>query len=149
MTTFYARKISKTSGGGGMLIGSSSADQETLDKLPANVDLRIDAKAPRDGGYHRFYWALLGKIQQNLPESVNLDLEALHSVVKMGAGCTYPVRLPDGTFYELPRSISFSKMDETEFREFMDRAIAFIVTSLIPGMDREVLELEVYDFLAR
>jgi hypothetical protein len=38
------------------------------------------------------------------------------------------------------RSISFAKMDEASSRQFFDKAVAFIVADLLPGIDKADLE---------
>ena len=121
------------------LVPVDALSAEALAKVPEHATARVEASIPRNGAYHRLYWRMLLVIRQNLPHDVALDLDALHQVVKLGAGCKHVVKLPNGAFYELPGSIAFDRMDETAFREFMDNAIKFITSDLIPGMDSEVL----------
>lgn len=130
------------------LVPMDALSLEALQKIPEGATARVEASVPRNKQYHRFYWAMLGTIKRNLPEGVTLDLDALHQVVKLGAGCKHIVKLPNGAFYELPGSIAFDRMDETAFRQFMDNAIKFVVSDLVPGMDSEVLENELYNLLA-
>ena len=154
MTELWCRKVGARlaipgTPAAAVLAPCDGLSEETLSKLPEGVTLRVQASQPRNARFHRFYWALLKKISDNLPEGVNLDVEALHDVVKMGAGFTRVIKIPPDTFYELPRSIKFTELDETGFREFMDRAVPFITTKLCPGWDSETLMNEVYDFLAK
>ena len=128
------------------LVGAGPEDQERIGKA-SDKALQTSIKAPRDQGRHRYYWALLGKVRENLPEPYDMSLETLHDVVKMGAGCTRVVRLPNNVLYELPGSIAFGAMEEGEFREFMDRALAYIVRDLVPGMDSAALENEVLEMM--
>ena len=129
-----------------VLVGADPEGCAAIAKAPDRA-LQTSIKAPRDQGRHRFYWALLGTVRENLPEPYDMSLETLHDVVKMGAGHTRVVRLPNNVLYELPGSIAFGSMDETQFREFMDRALAYIVRELIPGMDSTALQEEVWEML--
>ena len=121
------------------LVPADSVSAELIQKVPECVTSRVRATVPRNGAYHRLYWKMLHTIHKSLPHGVDLDLDALHQVVKLGAGCKHIVKLPNGAFYELPGSIAFDRMDETTFRAFMDNAIKFITSDLIPGLDSDVL----------
>lgn len=85
-----------------------------------------DVKVARNVGFHRKYWALLNAAWSLLPERTSngfRSLEGFRSYVIVAAGfyeLYFNPRLKE--FVEVPRSISFEKMDEVEFSELYDRS---------------------------
>ena len=48
---------------------------------------------------------------------------------------------------EIPLSISFAKMDQTEFESFYERAMDFLIAEVLPGIDSADLEREVQEII--
>ena len=47
------------------------------------------------------------------------------------------------------KSISFAKMDQTEFEQFYDRAVTIIINKYLCGVNRQQLLQEVEEFIGR
>ena len=56
--------------------------------------------------------------------------------------------MKDGNVAYIPKSIAFASMDQTAFNDFWDKAVTFIVTKVIPGMNRDALETEILSMVA-
>lgn len=105
----------------------------------------IEITRPRNLGSHRLLWAIIGLVWQNVEGYPSR--EALMDVVKIGCGHVEPLTLPDGSVWMRPKSISFAAQDEDGFKQFLDRALTFITTRLLPGLDRQDLLNEVDQIL--
>jgi hypothetical protein len=57
------------------------------------------------------------------------------------------IQLRDGTAFAVPKSMAFTKMDPATFSKFMDEALTFLTTEVIPGLNREDLMREVEEML--
>lgn len=120
--------------------------EEALRRMPANALVMVKVKRPRNIQHHRKLFTLLNIVVEN--QEHYQTTEHLLAVLKVVAGhCdTYP--MADGNTAFVPRSISFASMDQTEFEEFYDKAVKFIVTKVIPGLKREDLEREVLEMIS-
>lgn len=107
---------------------------------PGDV-IEVDVVRPRSQQFHKLFFALLKIVSDNID---NCSVDNLLDVIKLGTGHTKIVELPDGGFYTIPKSISFSAMDEAEFSMFFTKAVDFIIKELVP-VDREALLHEVYE----
>ena len=107
-------------------IASENSDKYNGDPISLLDDIKVvtgrcDAKlAPT---HHKKWNRLLRRLKPVL-EGVGLSMPTLLMVVK-------------------PHSISFEKMDQSEFEPFYEDAVQFVVREVLPGVNREDLELEV------
>ncbi len=53
----------------------------------------------------------------------------------------------DGKVAYLPKSISFAKMDQTEFDQFFDRTVELVCKHFLPGVRDEDLRREVLEMV--
>lgn len=101
-------------------------DYDLKKRLKVGQTYVADVKVARNVGFHRKYWALLNAAWSLLPERTSngfRSLEGFRSYVIVAAGfyeLYFNPRLKE--FVEVPRSISFEKMDEVEFSELYDRS---------------------------
>lgn len=101
-------------------------DYDLKKRLKIGQSYVADVKVARNVGFHRKYWALLNAAWSLLPERTSngfRSLEGFRSYVIVAAGfyeLYFNPRLKE--FVEVPRSISFEKMDEVEFSELYDRS---------------------------
>lgn len=118
---------------------------EILKGIPNDAILKVTVKRPRNVRQHRLYWALVTLLHEN--QSRYATPEELSDVIKCAVGhCTVVVKT-DGTEIRIPKSISFSKMDQDSFRVFFDRVIELAVTRIIPGLSRDDLRREVLEMV--
>lgn len=130
----------------GALRPVDDAGQETLRSYGNGAVVMVEAKKPRNGKRHRLFWGLMSTVHQNLPESIAErypTVETLVSAFKMLAGVREQRWLPDGTVYFVPGSISYAKMDDAEFGQFLDRSITIITTHFLPGVRDADLRREI------
>ena len=96
----------------------------------------------RSGPQHRLFFALLKKVFDNQTECKTMDV--LLAVIKLGTGHAEVMKTAQGFYFSVPKSISFSKMDRDAFEKFFRRAVDFVVSDILPGIDKSALTAEVY-----
>lgn len=90
--------------------------------VPFGKSLRCEVKQPRSAGRHKLYWALCARIAGG----IGRQSEEVSDLLKIACGhCTTIKSKTMGTI-KLPKSIAWHKMDETEFRDFFERAVQVI-----------------------
>ena len=111
------------------LSAEGEAARELLAAIPLGATVVVDITRPRNPRFHRLYWALC----QTIAESVGARAEAVSDVIKLRSG-HFTVIQTKSERIQVPRSISFAKMKEPEFRTFFQNACVFICEELLPGM---------------
>lgn len=125
----------------GHLTPVDEAGEDALRKLRFGDTVMIEVKKPRNGQHHRLYWALVSMVWQN--QERYETTEQLHNALKLSAGIYETITMPNGNEYRVPGSISFDKMDQTEFSAFYDRVCDLIAEHFLPGVTSEQLKREV------
>lgn len=120
--------------------------EQAIADIPQNELVRVTIKRPRNVQHHRKFWALVAAIFPH--QSLYPTEEALLAAMKVALGFGSQVTLPDKRIIVIPGSISFAKMDQKAFDQFYERAVALIVSKILPNVDRKDLEREVADILA-
>ena len=105
--------------------GLTPADQATREawqRVKVGALCQVDVRRPRNVHRHRLYWAMCQHVADALG---NVTAENVSDVLKIETG---HCRILRGKTQEwrVPQSISFDKMDEDDFRAFLDRAVAVI-----------------------
>ncbi len=118
---------------------ADAASEESLALLPLNKSMRVRITMDRSGPHHRKWRALLSVVAK----ATDKDPDYLAAMVKIGAGYVDPVVMADGRMAYIPQSTAFGKMDQTTFSIFYDKALDFIVASILPGVDLGDLQTEV------
>ena len=106
----------------GHLVGTTSADAEDLCELIGGV-YRCVLTEPSNGkiSKQRLFWKVCSVIAENHAGGFHKD-EVAH-ILKIEAGHCRPVRLDDGTYYRVAKSVSLNKMTDAGFSDFLDRAL--------------------------
>lgn len=125
----------------GALRPADRVAEEAFAKVKPGEVVRVEMKRPRNAKHHRKYWALLALVVDNLDQSVSV--ETLHDWMKLKVGCVRLLRTKSG-LVELPGSISFEKMDQSQFEEFYEKALQYVLTEILPGVGKKELEEEVF-----
>jgi hypothetical protein len=128
----------------GSLCPADDEAKEALSSIRDGEQIRADVRRLRNLRFHRLFFGLLNLVQANTNYR---SVDELLAVVKLGIGHVELVVTPDGDALWLPKSISFAKMDDLEFRRFWNRALDYILQKIIPGTNRADLEQEVYAML--
>ena len=103
--------------------------------------IEVDVVRPRSQQHHRLFFAMLKIVNDNRDGG---SVDELLDIIKIGAGHTYVVELPGGFLYRVPKSVSFAKMDQDQFSAFFNSAVDYIVSDILPGIDKAALTAEIY-----
>lgn len=106
------------------LVPEMLMDADAIERMPANERIKVDLRTGRQPKRLRYYWKLLGKLVK--ATDCAPSAEALHEVVKLELGYVIHVRISGGIKAAIPGSIAFDRMTESEFTEFLDRAVEWI-----------------------
>ncbi|RAU21100.1 hypothetical protein CU669_15210 [Paramagnetospirillum kuznetsovii] len=117
---------------------------EILSRYKVGDMVTAEVKKPRNLAHHRLYWELCRIVAANMPGDHSAEI--VSDVIKIRAGHCAVVATVKGEVFS-PKSISFATMDQHQFREFFDRALAVVVNDILPGVDSAALEAEVQSIL--
>jgi len=126
----------------GKIIPEYNSDYDKLAKLRNNETYRIEIKQPRNIAFHRKFFALVNMVYENQDLFNNPD--ELRYFLIMKAGYYKRVSTPTGEMF-LPLSISFAKMDETEFSELYSRVLDVVCKFL--DITKEDIQLEIVNYM--
>ena len=120
-------------------------DYEEKRKLEIGKDYLAEIKVPRNINFHRLYfslmrcaWDLQSEARQRELWKDNID--NFRKTVQMTAGhvdVVYSTKLKD--FVEIPKSINFGSMDETEFKDLYEKVRHVLFTVFLKGIITEEL----------
>ena len=131
----------------GTLRPAEPAAEEVLARIKHDDIVRVEIKKPRNLLHHRKFWALMNLVFENQDHYRSAD--EVCTAFKFATGHYDEQRyvIKGETYlHRVPRSISFAKMSQDEFANFYERAIQFLITEVIPGLDRADLERELMEF---
>jgi hypothetical protein len=110
-----------------------NSDHELAKKIPLNEPIIYEWKKPRNLKFHKKFFALLNLVFENQEQYNNLD--HLKKDLTISAGY-YDLRLNiEGIEIREAKSISFAKMNDTEFSDYYNRIIDVVVKWL--GIDKD------------
>ncbi len=118
---------------------NSQAD-DVLAKIKLGDVAAVEVRKPRNLGHHRLYWALCTLVADNMDGDYSAEI--VSDVLKIRAGHVTAVKTAKGEIF-LPKSISFSALDQIAFNDFFDRVLRVVVSDILPGLDSEILRAEV------
>lgn len=139
MTTLLCRKRL------GALRPADRDAEDTLRKLPADQDLRVEVRRLRRPQQHRLYWALVKIVWEH--QERYATREQLHQALKVAVGYYDEITKSDGQVIAVPHSIAFGNMPQESFEEFFDAVIRFVVTKILPGTDDAELRRELEEMV--
>jgi len=96
------------------------AEQLALANNGAEFDLVLRSK--RSEPHHKLYWSILGRACKATGKWPNSD--KLHRELKMACGYFQTVVSEFGGIYYFPDTIAMNKMNQQEFNEFFEAAMA-------------------------
>lgn len=116
------------------LDGFAPANDEGQDyfaSLKTGQIVELKATKVRNGQYHRLFFAMLKLISENSNPHIS-EAAALH-FAKMATGTGEFVTDSRGRDVFIPGSISFARMDQTAFKDFVQTAIPPLVGRFMVG----------------
>jgi hypothetical protein len=108
-----------------VFVPSCDHDAEKLEVIKNGEYINCKTKKQRNGAYHRKYFALLNHVFHN--QEKYDAFEAFRAEVTMRAGYFEEHKHLSGQVSYSPKSISFEKMDEIEFRDLFSKTIDVII----------------------
>lgn len=140
------------------LRGSTDGDQEKLVTVPMATDFKIVVTVPRNLGYHKMFFSMLrvafDYMEEDTRERFGIHTqEELLNRLKLDLGLydltilvTDAPGLPAGTAVCRPRSISFARMDDVEFKAFFKSCIGVIIGKYLPAQnERSLMDILRFD----
>ena len=120
---------------------NSDHDKLKESKLKLGEIYEVEIKKKRNYQFHKKYFALLNLCFEN--QEVFESIEDLRYFLTMKAGYYKQVDTGNGTMF-IPKSISFSSMDEIEFEQLYQNTITVICKFI--GIEKEDLLNEILNF---
>ena len=132
------------------LVPIYDSDYDEKKKLHEGETVMCSIRKPRNYEFHKKFFALVRLTFENLPERLVRMLsvrneEDMLTVFKLDLGL-FSTSWHCGRNVVKLDSISFAKMDETEFQKFYDRCIDLVLSSYLRGTDKQSLIEEVERF---
>ena len=129
------------------LIPMYDSDLDEKHRLRIGDNVLCTIKRPRNYEFHKKYFALLRLTVANLPHLIQQQMqifteEDLLDCLKIDLGL-FTTRWHGGRQIVKTGSISFAKMDNTEFEKFFSRSVDAILRIYLRGTDRQALIEEV------
>lgn len=118
-------------------------DYEEKRKLKIGEVYYCEIKKPRNYMFHCKFFALIKLGHENT--RLDLPEDAYRAYVVMKAGFADVFELPNGKKMALPKSISFSNMDEDEFQKVYHAVLSIIKKDI--GVDNDVIEKELQNYM--
>ena len=120
------------------LVADDDAAKEALTGIQPGALVMCDVSRPRNIKLLRLYW----KLASTVGDAVGVHRDAVSDVIKLRTGHYRTVKTASGLHY-FPKSISFAKMDEGQFRKFFDEACATVCREFVPHMSPSALRDEI------
>lgn len=132
------------------LIPMYDSDLDEKHRLRIGDNVLCTIKRPRNYEFHKKYFALLRLTIANLPHLIQQQMqifteEDLLDCLKIDLGL-FTTRWHGGRQIVKTGSISFAKMDNTEFEKFFTRSVDAILRIYLRGTDRQALIEEVENY---
>lgn len=128
----------------GVLCPDDAAGRAAMQKLGDGAVVTVEVRKPRSPRSLNWYWALLQKLAET--QDVIPTKELMHKVLKVETGLCQ-VFIWNGKAIVQEESVSFDRMTEDEWRQYLDAAVRVICTKIIPGMDEGELRREVEEMV--
>ena len=122
---------------------TDESGQEFLRGLGTGEIVKVTVTRPRNVRFHRLFFALLNLVYENTETFASV--EQVLTTVKYGIG-HFDTVIVNGQEEKHPRSISFARMDQDQFRQFWDRAVDYVIANILPA-NRADLEREVFEMI--
>jgi hypothetical protein len=122
---------------------ADDAAQEIMRSLGRGEIVDVTIRKPRNLQFHRKFFALMNLVWQNIDDHDTYPtVESLVTYYKIATGHRDEYHFQGAVAY-IPRSISFAKMDNTEFSAFFNSVADWIAKEFIPGVTNDEVRHEV------
>lgn len=126
------------------------SDYDEKQRLKVGDTVLCSIKRPRNYDFHKKFFALLRLTVTNLPQLIQQQMQIFNEedmldCLKVDLGL-YTTVWHGGKQIIKTGSISFAKMDESEFERFFQRSVDVILRIYLRGTDRQALIDEIDNF---
>ena len=130
---------------------ATDEDYELKKKLKRGSVVKCTIVEFRNYAFHRKYFALINCAWEYLTEQQREffydNVESFRKTVEVSAGHCEPVyNRTRNEWYDIPKSISFDKMSESEFEILYERVRDVLYQMFIPNVSKEDFEKELANF---
>lgn len=112
-------------------------DADNMKRIKEGDIIYVEYKKPRNPVFHNKFMSMVRVVYENSEQYESFD--ALLNVFKVELGY-YDTMWWRDIEIRVPRSISFAKMDELEFRELYDKAVTMALHRFLPTVTTQELE---------
>ena len=132
------------------LVPMYNSDYDEKHRLSVGDTVLCSVKRPRNYEFHKKFFALLRLTVANLPHLIQQQMqifteEDMLECLKVDLGL-YTTVWHGGKELIKTGSISFARMDESEFERFFQRSVDAILRIYLRGTDRQALIEEINNF---
>jgi hypothetical protein len=133
------------------LVPMYDSDSDEKHRLRVGDTVLCRITRPRNYEFHKKFFALVRLTYLNLPEHLHEELnvwseEDMLACMKLDLGYATTIFYEGREIVKLG-SISFAKMDDTEFQRFYDRCLFLVQYKYLRGIERDTLLEEIGNFL--
>ena len=121
--------------------------QEEAQKLKSGKDYRIKASQPRNYEHHKKFMALCKVAHENSEYESAMTFDNFRREITRRAGYYEEFKTLKGDMEYRAKSISFAKMDQTEFEDLYSRSIDVVLRYCIRGATDEEVRVMVEEYL--
>lgn len=120
--------------------------RDSLERLGNGEMVTVNITKPRNIKLHRKFFALIRALwdMENVSEEFDSE-EGVRAWITVAAGHYTSMQLNSGIEVRIPKTINFAEMDDTEFREFYDKAVNAALQRFLPNFTPEHLDQYVED----
>lgn len=134
------------------LMPATDVDAEKKQKLKYGQAYQFEVKQIRNYEFHKKYFALIETAWQMLNEKQEAffgkNKETFRKTLQVTAGYADKVfNFNLKEWVDVPKSISFSSMDELEFQELYNAVLDVILQSVLKSITKEEFEKHLLNFL--
>lgn len=127
-------------------------DYDEKKKLKIGEIYEVTIKKPRNLAFFRKYWALLKcaweYLDERQQEFFKNNIEVFRKSLEITAGWCEPLfDLETQKWVHAPKSISFEKMNESEFNTLYNNVRDILFKAIIPNISKEEFERNLVNFL--
>ena len=128
------------------LRGATQPDHDAWTKFRRNLEamkpgtwIRMEWARPRNGRFHRKFFALLQLVANN-SEVYDTAEKALVAVKLVTGHFDLMVHPETGEIVQIPRSISYDAMEQDEFDRFYSAAVDGVLQHILSHLDAEKMD---------
>lgn len=126
-------------------------DYDKKKKLKVGTVYEATIKEMRNIGFHKKYFSLINLAWEYLTEEQRTffkeDVEIFRKTAEISAGhCEMVYSLARRSWLEIPKSIAFDKLSESDFENLYNKVKDVIFLTFIPEVNKEQFEYILKDF---